>query len=102
MLAREVLYIAAENEGYFTAETFCAQVSKAAKIAAFKYTPRIYDVIFVFDQAKIHTAFDDDTLIALRMNVGPGGEQPVMRPSPSYLINGAPQRMLRVCTSSMY
>ena len=27
------------------------------------------------------------------MNVGPGGKQPVMRPSPSYLINGAPQRM---------
>ena len=47
-------------------------------------------MIFVFDQAKIHTAFDDDTLIALRMNVGPGGKQPVMRPSPSYLINGAP------------
>ena len=37
MLAREVLYIGAENEGYFTAETFCAQVSKAAKIAPFKY-----------------------------------------------------------------
>ena len=93
MLAREVLYIGAENEGYFTAETFCAEVSKAAKIAAFKYPPRIYDVIFVFDQAKIHTAFDDDALIASRMNVGPGGKQPVMRPIPSYLINGAPQRM---------
>ena len=37
MLAREVLYICAENEGYFTAENVCAQVSKAAKIAAFKY-----------------------------------------------------------------
>ena len=50
-------------------------------------------MIFVFDQAKIHTAFDDDALIASRMNVGPGGKQPVMRPSPSYLINGTPQRM---------
>ena len=50
-------------------------------------------MIFVFDQAKIHTAFDDDALIASRMNIGPGGKQPVMRPSPSYLINGAPQRM---------
>ena len=30
------------------------------------YPPRIYDVIFVFDQAKIHTAFDDDALIASR------------------------------------
>ena len=50
-------------------------------------------MIIVFDQAKIHTAFDDDALITSRMNVGPGGKQPVMRLSPSYLINGAPQRM---------
>ena len=39
MLAREVLYIGAVNEGYVTAENVCAQVSKAAKIAALKYIP---------------------------------------------------------------
>ena len=93
MLAREVLYIGAENEGYFTSENFCAQVSKAANIAAFKYSHRVYDVIFVVDEAKIHTAFDDVALIASRMTVGPGGKQPVMQPSPSYLIKGASQRM---------
>ena len=36
---------------------------------------------------------DNATLIASRMNVKPGGEQPVMRVSP-FVSNGAPQRIV--------
>ena len=91
--AREVMHIGEEHEGYFTADNFCLQVAKAAQIAAFKYPPETYDVIFVFDQAKIHMTYDDDALVAHRMNVKPGGKAPVMRPSSLYTINGAPQTM---------
>ena len=45
-----------------------------------------------FDQAKIHTTYDDDALLASRMNVNPGGAQPKMRTSPM-IFHGRPQAM---------
>ena len=78
--AREVMHIGEEHDGYFTADHFCLQVAKAARIAAFKYPADKYD-IFVFDQAKTHTTYDDDALVAHRMNVNPGRKAPITRPS---------------------
>ena len=93
LLAREVIEVGAQHDGYYDSDKFCRQVTKAARIAAFKYPPERFDVYFVFDQAKTHTAYTADALIASRMNVKPGGEQPVMRVSP-FVVNGAPQRMV--------
>lgn len=94
LFARETLEIGKENEGYFNADKFCLQVAKAARIAAFKYPLEEYNIVWVFDQARIHTTYDStsDALIASRMNVNPGGQQPVMRTS-WYTVNGIPQRM---------
>ena len=91
--AREVMHIVEEHDGYFTADHFCLQVAKAARIAAFKYPADKYDIIFVFDQVKIYMTYDDDALVAHRMNVKPGGKAPIMRPSSLYTINSAPQSM---------
>lgn len=52
-----------------------------------------YDVYFVFDHAKAHTAYMADALIASRMNVNPGGAQPLMRVS-HFIVNGASQWMV--------
>ena len=93
LLAREVTEVGAQHDGCYDSDKFCLQVAKATRIAAFKYPPERYDVYFVFDQAKTHTPYTADALIASRMNVKPGGEQPVMRVSP-FVVNGAPQRMV--------
>ena len=69
----------ADHDGYYDSDKFCLQVAKAACIAAFKYSPLRYDIYSVFDQAKTHTAYTADALIASRMNKNPGGAQPVMR-----------------------
>ena len=69
------------------------QVAKAAPIASFKYPPERYDVAFVFDQAKIHTVYDDDALVGSKMNVHPGRKAPKMRTSP-LIFNGRPQSMV--------
>ncbi len=44
------MHIGEEHDGYFTADHFCLQVAKAARIAAFKYPADKYDIIFVFGQ----------------------------------------------------
>ena len=75
LLARETIQIGQGNEGYFNSDRFCLQVAKAARIASFKYSIEEYDTVWVFDQAKIHVAYDSDALIASRMNVNPGGQQ---------------------------
>lgn len=49
------------------------------KIAALKYPTLTHNVVFIFDQSSNHCAFSDDALNAKRMNVKPGGKQPVMR-----------------------
>ena len=58
------------------------QAAKAAHIVSFKYLPERYDVTFVFDQAKVDTVYDDDALVAYKMNVHPGRKAPKMRTSP--------------------
>ena len=92
LLASEAIEIGEGNEGYFNSDWLCLQVAKAAGIASFKYSIEEYDIVWVFDQAKIHVAYDSDALIASRMNVNPGCQQPLMRTS-SYMVHGAPQRM---------
>ena len=92
-MARELHFFGNQADGYFTSDKFCLQVAKAALIADFKYPADKYDVVWVFDQAKIHLVYDDDALVASQMNVNPGGSQPKMRTS-RYDVNGRPQSMV--------
>ena len=39
-----------------------------------------YNLCWIFDQSSGHNAFAADALVASRMNVKPGGKQPVMHP----------------------
>lgn len=47
--------------------------------------------VFAFDNSSNHSAFASDPLIAKRMNLNPGGKQPIMRPG---FFNGHPQSMV--------
>ena len=48
--------------------------------------------MWIFDQSSGHNCYSDDTLVAKRMNVHPGGKQPRMHPG--HLPNGALQMMV--------
>ena len=48
--------------------------------------------LFLFDNAPSHRKVPDDSLNADKMNVGPGGKQPIMRDT---TWNGALQTMVR-------
>ena len=93
LLASEVIEVGAEHDGYYDSDKFHLQIAKAACIAAFKYSPLRYDVYSVFNQAKTHTAYTADALIASKMNKNPGRAQPVTRVSP-FIVHGALQRMV--------
>lgn len=74
--AHFLLKYGTDNEGYQDSNKFMQQVKEAVAIAEFKYPSENYNLLFLFDQSSGHTAYDDDALIASRMNVKPGGCQP--------------------------
>ena len=76
--ARVLLRFGSDYEGYWNSDKFLIQVRDAIKIAKVKYSPEEYNVYWFFDQSSGHTAFSDNALVASRMNVKPGGKQPVM------------------------
>ena len=51
--------------------------SSSQTIAEIKYPSSSYNLIFLFDQSSGHTAYGEESLN--RMNVNPGGSQPMMR-----------------------
>ena len=55
------------------------QMKKAVQIAEFKYNPSTHTIIWLFDQSSYHKAYAPDALNANKMNVNPGGVQPLMR-----------------------
>ena len=87
--SREILEVGAEHEGYWTNDKFIEQLKKAVRIADFKYPEDQYTVVWIFDQSSNHRAFSEDALVASRMNLKPGGKQPVMRSTP-VVVNGRP------------
>ena len=86
-----LLKYGAEFEGYWNSEKFLVQVEAAIKIAKVKYASYQYNVIWFFDHSSGHTAFAEDALNASRMNVRPGGKQPVMYDT---IYNGKLQKMV--------
>ena len=80
-----------------------ANVWDAAAIASFKYPNEQYIILWPFDQRSCHRAYGEDALNARKMNVCPGGAQPLMRGTTwAWKVqkivddNGAPKRMRSV------
>ena len=68
------------KEGYWTSERFMQQIKKVVKIAEFKFPRDIgWKIVWVFDHSSCHFSMPEDALFVPRMNVNPGGKQPVMR-----------------------
>lgn len=80
------------REGYWTSAKFLNQIKIAADIAEVKYPKKDgWRHYWVFDQSSCHKAMADDALDASRMNVNPGGQQPLMRDT---VWAGQPQKMV--------
>ena len=54
-------------------------MKKAITIAEFKYPFNKFTLVWLFDQSSGHCAYKEDALNVNKMNVKPGGAQPVMR-----------------------
>ena len=67
--ARQLLKLGAEYEGYWDSEKFLNQVEHSITIAEIKYPKELHSLVFLFDQSSGHTAFSDDALNVIRMNV---------------------------------
>lgn len=68
------------QEGYWTAEDLLNQIkNKAIPIFETKFPDAI--AVFAFDNSANHAAYAKNALVAKRMNLGPGGKQPIMRPT---------------------
>ncbi|GBC50571.2 uncharacterized protein OCT59_001487 [Rhizophagus irregularis] len=76
--ARCYLKPGTNQEGYWTAEHLLEQIEyKAIPIFEALYPDCV--AVFAFDNSSNHAAFSKDALVASRMNLNPGGKQPVMR-----------------------
>jgi hypothetical protein len=82
---------AASDEGWWNSECMLAQViNKVIPIFEKAYPDHI--AVFAFDNSSGHACKAEDALVASRMNVNPGGKQPLMRDTtftPSW--SGVPQ-----------
>ena len=68
------------GRAYWNSSKFMKQIEEAAMLAEAKYPGKDgYKLVWIFDHSSCHTAMADDTLDAGKMNVNPGGKQPVMR-----------------------
>ena len=77
-------------EGYFNNDMLLQQVEKAVNI--FEQVHPEAQGLFLFDNAPSHRKVSDDSLNADKMNVGPGGKQPIMCDT---TWNGALQTMVQ-------
>ena len=56
------------------------QIEEASKLVELKYPSEDgFKLVWIFDHSSCHTAMAEDALDASKMNVNPGGKQPVMQ-----------------------
>ena len=77
--AVEIIKYGAAGDGYWNNERFLKQVRKAITVAEFKYPLDKHTLVWLFDQSSGHCAYREDALNVNKMNVRPGGAQPIMR-----------------------
>ena len=83
------LLLETQSEGYFDNDKLLVQVDKAIDVFEAKYPDA--QAVFLFDNAPSHKKCSNQTLNAEKMNVRPGGKQPVMH---STVFNGEVQEMV--------
>lgn len=77
--AVEIIKYGAAGDGYWNNERFLRQVKKAITIAEIKYPSDKFTLVWLFDQSSGHCAYREEALNVNKMNIKPGGAQPVMR-----------------------
>jgi hypothetical protein len=78
------------DDGWWNAEKMVEQTKKAIKIFNKAFPDDI--AVFAFDNSSGHACKAKDALVSARMNLGPGGKQPTMRPTT--LRDGTDQSMV--------
>jgi hypothetical protein len=74
--ATQLLKYGKGNDGYWNAEKMIAQTKTT--IAIFKLAFPSDKAVFAFDNSSGHACKASDALITTRMNLKPGGKQPIM------------------------
>ena len=93
MPIREAIeYLEYGKDNYWTGEKMVEQVARVA-IPIFNYVFPDCEGFFAFDNASNHCAFAPDALVAAKMNLMPGGKQPLLRDGWDYSSN-RPQSMV--------
>ncbi|KAF8747109.1 hypothetical protein RHS01_11445 [Rhizoctonia solani] len=104
--ARKIIYPGKNHAAYWDMPQLIAQIKDAIKIFEVKF-PGAQMLLFV-DQSSAHNAYAADALNAWKMNVTPGGKQPIMHntiiPSnnPNPMLCGQPQAMTFPATHPEY
>ena len=87
-----LLYLEYGKDNYWTGEKMVNHTANVA-IPIFEQAFPGCQGLFAFDNASNHSSFATDALLAVRMNLGPGGKQPLLRDGFD-CVRGAPQRMV--------
>ena len=90
-IARKRLEFGEKRDGYWTCEKFIEQIKWAVEIADEKYPSTEYSIVWIFDHSSNHSSKGKDALVADRMNVSSGGNQPKMRDT---VFEGRPFKMV--------
>ncbi|CAG8780141.1 2667_t:CDS:2 [Cetraspora pellucida] len=87
--ARLIMQLGANHDGYWDGQKLLPQVKNAIDI--FETTHPGYIGVWAFDNATSHKVMAPDALVAARINLKPGGQQPKMR---NTVWNGETQTMV--------
>jgi len=90
-LREAIHYLEYGKDNYWTGEKMVDHTRRIIPIL--KYAFPGCEGLFAFDNASNHSAFAPDALVASKMNLGPGGKQPLMREGWDYNRN-LPQSMV--------
>ena len=80
------------KDNYWTGDKMVEHAVHVA-LPIFRYAFPNCQALFAFDNASNHCSFSDGALVAKRINLNPGGQQPFMRNGFDY-IHGLPQAMV--------
>jgi len=86
-----IQYLEYGKDNYWTGEKMVEHTKQVIPIL--KYAFPGCEGLFAFDNASNHAAFAPDALVAAKMNLGPGGRQPLLREGWDYNKN-MPQTMV--------
>ena len=68
---------------------------RGAQITEFKFDQATHTIVWMFDQSSCHKAYASDALIASKINVYPGGSQPLIT-TPNGVVKGLLYKLVRL------